>query len=185
MLYCFSRSSVKFQGLFGLKFQFEFTNGYEMMLTASSTIEEVPYCFSRSSVKFQGHTGQKIGDFDPNWAFPDCNFSLNSLMAMKCCTRLLGRSKLSNPLFFVFFSFFAESAFGVGVLILVFSFAGVVELLIFMIALSPSDFFHVFWTFTWCGDWFSQSPIPYFWFGWLGCFFIPSRASASGCEFID
>ena len=55
---------------------------------AWSSIEEVPYCFSRSSVKFQGHIGLKIIEFDPNWAFPDCNSSLNSLMAMKCCTKL-------------------------------------------------------------------------------------------------
>ena len=47
---------------------------------AWSSIEEVPYCFSRSSVKFQGHKGSKIVDFDPNWGFPDCNSSLNSLM---------------------------------------------------------------------------------------------------------
>ena len=26
-----------------------------------------------SSFKFQGRTRQKIADFDPNWAFPDCN----------------------------------------------------------------------------------------------------------------
>ena len=48
----------------------------------------MPYCFSRSSVKFQGHTTLKIVEFDPNWAFPDCNSSLNSPMAMKCCTKL-------------------------------------------------------------------------------------------------
>ena len=41
-----------------------------------SSIEEVPYCFSGSSITFQGHTGQKIADFDPNRAFPDCNLSL-------------------------------------------------------------------------------------------------------------
>ena len=40
------------------------------------TVGEVPYCFSRSSVKFQGNTGQKISDFGPNLAFPDCNSSL-------------------------------------------------------------------------------------------------------------
>ena len=51
-------------------------------------IEEVPYCFSRSSVKFQGHTALKIVEFDPDWAFPDCNSSLNSPMAMKWCTKL-------------------------------------------------------------------------------------------------
>ena len=38
---------------------------------------------------FQGHTGQKkIIDFDPNCVFPDCNSSLNSLRAIKWCTKL-------------------------------------------------------------------------------------------------
>ena len=59
-----------------------------MMHKAWSSIEEVPYCSSRSYVKFQGHTALKIVEFDPNWAFPDCNSSLNSPMAMKCCTKL-------------------------------------------------------------------------------------------------
>ena len=48
----------------------------------------MPYCFSRSYVKLQGHTALKIVEFDPNWAFPDCNSSLNSPIAMKCCTKL-------------------------------------------------------------------------------------------------
>ena len=55
---------------------------------AWSSIEEVPYCFSRSYVKLQGHTAKKIVDFYPNWAFPDCYSSLNSPMAMRCCTKL-------------------------------------------------------------------------------------------------
>ena len=59
-----------------------------MMHRAWSGIVEVPYCFSRSYVKFQGHTALKIFEFDPNWAFPDCNSSWNSSMAMKCCTKL-------------------------------------------------------------------------------------------------
>ena len=59
-----------------------------MMHKAWSSIEEVPYCFARSSVKFQGHTALKIVEFDPNWAFPDCNSSLNSPMAAKWCTKL-------------------------------------------------------------------------------------------------
>ena len=59
-----------------------------MIHKAWSSIEEVPYCFWRSSVKFQGHTALKILKFDPNWVFPDCNSSLNSSMAMKCCTKL-------------------------------------------------------------------------------------------------
>ena len=45
-------------------------------------------CFWRSYIKFQGHTALKIIEFDPNWAFPDCNSSLNSQMAMKWCTKL-------------------------------------------------------------------------------------------------
>ena len=59
-----------------------------MMHRAWSSIVDVPYCFSRSYFKFQGHTALKIVEFDPNWAFPDSNSSLNSLMAMKCCTKL-------------------------------------------------------------------------------------------------
>ena len=59
-----------------------------MMHRAWSSIVEVPYCFSRSYVKFKGHTALKIIEFDPNWAFPDSNSSLNSPMAMKCCTKL-------------------------------------------------------------------------------------------------
>ena len=59
-----------------------------MMHRAWSSIVEVPYCFSRSYVKLQGHTALKIVEFDPNWAFPDSNSSLNSPMAMKCCTKL-------------------------------------------------------------------------------------------------
>ena len=75
-------------GVSGLYLQLEFTNGYEMMHRARSSIVEVAYCFSRSSVKFQSHTALKIVEFDPKWAFPDCNSSLNSPMAMKCCTKL-------------------------------------------------------------------------------------------------
>ena len=53
-----------------------------MMHKAGGSIKEVPYCFSRSYVKLQGHTAKKIVEFDPNWAFPDCNSSLNLLMEM-------------------------------------------------------------------------------------------------------
>ena len=59
-----------------------------MLHKAWSSTEQVPYCFLRSSVKLQGHTAKKIDDFDLDWAFPDCNSSLNSSMAMKCCTKL-------------------------------------------------------------------------------------------------
>ena len=59
-----------------------------MMHKAWSSKEEVPYCFARSSVKFQDHAALKIIEFDPNWAFPDCNSSLESPMATKWCTKL-------------------------------------------------------------------------------------------------
>ena len=71
----------------GLSLQFEFTDGFEMIYKAWSSIEEVPYCLSRTSIKFQGHTVQKIANFDPNWAFLDCSCSLNSPMCLKWCTR--------------------------------------------------------------------------------------------------
>ena len=63
-----------------------FTYGDEMMHKAWCGIGEVPYCFSRSPVKYQGHIGQKIANFDPIWAFPDCGSSLNSPMVIKWCT---------------------------------------------------------------------------------------------------
>ena len=75
-------------GVSGLSLQFEFTNGYEIMHKARSSIEEMPYCFSRSYVKLQGHTVLKIVEFDPDWSFPDCNSILNSPMATKWCTKL-------------------------------------------------------------------------------------------------
>ena len=59
-----------------------------MMHKAWNSIEEVPYWFPRSYVKLQGHTALKIIEFDPNWAFPDCNSSLNSPMAMKWCKKV-------------------------------------------------------------------------------------------------
>ena len=46
-----------------------------------SNIEEVPNCFSRSHQT-------KIANFDPNWAFPECNLRLNLPMALKWCTKL-------------------------------------------------------------------------------------------------
>ena len=71
-----------------LSLQFEFTYDDEMMYIAWWYLREVPYCFSRSSVKFHGHTALKLDEFDPDWAFPDCNSSSNSPMATKWCTNL-------------------------------------------------------------------------------------------------
>ena len=49
----------------------------------------------RCPIVFQGHLSnfkvtrlKKIVNFEPNWAFPDCNSSFNSPMAMKWCTKL-------------------------------------------------------------------------------------------------
>ena len=68
--------------------QFEFTNDDEMIHEPWCCLGEVPYWFSRSSVEFEGHTAKKIVEFDPDWAFPDCNSSLNPPMATKLCTKL-------------------------------------------------------------------------------------------------
>ena len=100
--YCFSRSSIKFQGhtalkivKFDLDWAFPDCNSSlnspmatKWCTKLGSSIEEVPYCFSRSSVKFQGHTALKMVEFDPDWAFPDCNSSFNTPMVMKWCTKL-------------------------------------------------------------------------------------------------
>ena len=75
-------------GVSGLLLQFKFTNGYEMLHKAWSSIEEVPYFFLRWSNKFQGHTALKIVEFDPDWSFPDCNFSLNWPIGTKCFKKL-------------------------------------------------------------------------------------------------
>ena len=72
----------------GLSLQFEFTDSFEMIYKAWSSIEEVSYCLSRSSIKFQGHKGQKIANFDPNLAFLFCSCSLNSSMGLKWCIKL-------------------------------------------------------------------------------------------------
>ena len=58
-------------------------DAYSLMLLRRGAL-----LFSRSSIQFQGHTAPKIVEFDPDWAFPDCNSSLNSPMATKWCTKL-------------------------------------------------------------------------------------------------
>ena len=75
-------------GISGLYLHFEITNSYEMMRKSWSSIEEVPCCFSRSYIEFQGHRALKIVQFDPNWGLPDCDWSFNSPMATKWCTKL-------------------------------------------------------------------------------------------------
>ena len=83
-----SQRSTPNLAISGSWLQFEFTYDDEMMHRAWCCLEEVRYCFSRSFVKFQGLKAKDIVDFDQNWTFLDCNSSLNSLMAMKWCTKL-------------------------------------------------------------------------------------------------
>ena len=73
-------------GVSGLQLELEFTDGYEMMHKAWSSIE-VPYCSLKLSIKFQGHTGQKNTYIEPNWAFPGRSSSFNSLMTLKGCIK--------------------------------------------------------------------------------------------------
>ena len=69
-------------------FGFNSLMAYELMHKAWCRIEVVPYCFPRSSITFQDHTRQKIADFDPNRAFPDCYSCFNSPMALKWYAKL-------------------------------------------------------------------------------------------------
>ena len=80
----------------GLQLQFEFTYDDGMMLKSWCCFEEVPLCFSGSSITFQGHTGQNIAGFDTNWAFPDCDFTLNLPMALKCWNFKVARAEKST-----------------------------------------------------------------------------------------
>ena len=45
--------------------QFQFNDGFETMLKAWRSMEEVPYCLSRLSINFQGYMNQKIYDLNP------------------------------------------------------------------------------------------------------------------------
>ena len=70
-----------------------------MIHKAWSNIEEVPYCISRASSNFEVTRDKKIANFYLNWAFPDCNFSLNLLMAIKWCTKLEATQKRHSIVF--------------------------------------------------------------------------------------
>ena len=102
MPYCFSRSSVKFQGRTALKFvkldpnwTFPDCNSSLNSPMGTKWCTKLEVALKRCPIVFQGHLSnlkvtrlKKIVEFDPNWAFPDCNSSLNSPMAMKYCTKL-------------------------------------------------------------------------------------------------
>ena len=104
MPYCFSRSHVKLQGHTALKivefdpdWSFPDCNSILNSPMAPKWCTKLEVALKRCPIVFQGHasnfkkrshTALKIIEFYPNWAFPDCNSSLNSPMAMKCCTKL-------------------------------------------------------------------------------------------------
>ena len=99
--YCFSMSSVKFQGHPAKK---------TLILTQIGRFQTVTLVWihwwlwndaqslkqhRRGALLFFKVIRQisrshwtKIADFDPNWAFLDCNSSWNSPMALKWCTKL-------------------------------------------------------------------------------------------------
>ena len=87
MPYCFPRSSIKFQGHTVQNITDFDPNWAFPDYRPVAAFKSLRFALSRSYVKFQGHTALKIVEFDPNWAFPDSNSSLNSPMAMKCCTK--------------------------------------------------------------------------------------------------
>ena len=99
--YCFSRLSVKFQG---------HTAQNSSILTKIGRFRTVTPVWinlwlQNDAQRLKQHrrgalilfkvirqnfkvTGGKIGDVDPIWGFLDCNWSLNSLMALKLWTKL-------------------------------------------------------------------------------------------------
>ena len=46
------------------------------------------YCFLGHPSTFKITEANKIDDFDPNWAFPDCNSSYNSQISTQLCANL-------------------------------------------------------------------------------------------------
>ena len=94
VLYCFSRSSVKFWGHTGPKMPIltqidHFQNATPVWIYL--TLQYDAQCLKghrRGALlllkiihQFQGHTGQEIDNFEPNWTLPECNHHLNSQMA--------------------------------------------------------------------------------------------------------
>ena len=78
-----SRSEVKGVTTQLNRFRTVFTNDDEMLLRRVALLF---FKGQRSNFKVTQLT--KIVDFDPNWAFPDCNSSLNAPMATKWCIKL-------------------------------------------------------------------------------------------------
>ena len=110
---CVSRSYVKLQGHTALKIvDFDPNWAFPGCISSLESPMATKWCtklevaLKRCPIVFQGHPSnfkvtqlKKIVEFDPNWTFPDCNSSLNSPVAMKCCTKL-ETAKERCPLFF-------------------------------------------------------------------------------------
>ena len=71
-------------GVSGLWLQLEFTDGYEMVHRAWRGA----LLFFKVIRQISTSHGSKNRLIDPDWAFPNCNSSLNSPMATKWCTKL-------------------------------------------------------------------------------------------------
>ena len=67
-----------------------------------SSIEEMPYCFQGHLLNFKVTRDKKIVDFETNWTFPGCNYSLISLVAREWYTKFEAAfesnlSKITRP----------------------------------------------------------------------------------------
>ena len=100
--YCLWRSPVKFQGDTARK-SVKFDPDWAFLDCISSLnwpmatkwYTKLEVSQKSCPIVFEGHPSnlkvtrlKEMVDLDPNWAFPDCNSSLNSPMATKCCTKL-------------------------------------------------------------------------------------------------
>ena len=95
-------SSIKFQGHMGLKIaDFDTKWTFQDRNSSLNSPMALKWCTMVDVVKkmcpivFQGHPSNfkvtrdnQLPFFYPNWAFPDCNFRLNSPMNLKWCRKL-------------------------------------------------------------------------------------------------
>ena len=99
--YCFSRLSVKFQGhtaqnasILTKIGRFRTVTPVWINLWLQNDAQRLKQHRRGALILFKvirqnfKVTGGKIGDVDPIWGFLDCNWSLNSLMALKLWTKL-------------------------------------------------------------------------------------------------
>ena len=88
MPYCFLGSSIKYQGHTGWKID-RFKSSLSKITRPVAAIKSLRFAlFFKVIRQISRSHGAKIAEFDPDWAFPDCNSSLNSPMGTKCCTKL-------------------------------------------------------------------------------------------------